>query len=678
MLINMREINQEQAKGKIRDLTRELNRHARLYYLKDTPEVLDSEYDQLFRELQDLEKKFPALRLPNSPTLRVGVTPSEGFDTVRRLVPMLSLDNARNSQEMQAFDERIKKYLDHDGSIALMGEPKLDGAGVELIYEDGSFAVGSTRGDGRVGEDVTANLKNILSIPLSLNGSVPSRLSVRGEIILPLRAFDRLNAIRRRTGQDAFVNPRNAAAGALRMLHDVDKGRLRSLVLHAYAVGEGLPEDIVDQQGLLEQLGRWGFKTSPGFALCGNVKDAIEYHKAQEKERGHLGYEIDGSVFKVNEFRLQRDLGELSRMPRWAIAFKFQPQQGTTIVEDIFVSVGRTGALTPVARLRPVFIGGVTISNASLHNQDEIERKDVRIGDTVIVQRAGDVIPQIVSVVKSKRQIKSRPYKFPNSCPSCGNDVSCSDSESVVRCKNIECSAQLRNNILHLASRGALDVEGLGKKLVDQLVSGGHVKTLSDIFVLDIDILQRLPRMGPKRATNLLTSLRGAKETTFARFIVCLGISDVGGGIARLLENRFEDLDSLIATDIESLVEIEGIGQNIALSIVEFFRNEKNLEEARRLCELGIRWVRGSVETKLPKIQSFAAQTFVLTGSFEGMSRNEIKNFIEERGGKVMSGVSKKTDFLVAGESPGHKLEKAEQLGVRILDQKALDSLAEV
>tara|TARA_Y100000590_G_scaffold56178_1_gene58898 strand:- start:455 stop:2479 length:2025 start_codon:yes stop_codon:yes gene_type:complete len=673
----MSKVNRRQAQKKIKDLTKDLNRHSRLYYLDDSPEISDAEYDRLFRELLDIESQFPDLCLNDSPTLRVGASPENGFDTVRRQIPMLSLDNAKNADEMRSFDERIRRNLDRDHSIVLMGEPKLDGAGVELIYVEGSFEIGSTRGDGRVGENVTSNLINILSIPLVLDGPAPSRLAVRGEVILPLRAFDRLNSIREKKGKDAFVNPRNAAAGALRMLNDIDRDRLRSLEFHAYGLGEGLPEQIVDQQGLLEQLALWGFKTSPGYALCKNVEEAIQYHKAREKERGELGYEIDGSVFKVNEFRLQRDLGELSRMPRWAIAFKFQPQQETTIVEDIFVSVGRTGALTPVARLRPIFVGGVTISNASLHNQDEIDRKDIRIGDTVVVQRAGDVIPQIVSVLKAKREKGTTRYKLPTSCPSCGSDVVRSDEEAVVRCVNIECSAQLKNNILHLAGRAALDIEGLGEKLVDQLISKGLVAKLSDVFALDVDALEGLPRMGRKSAGNLFASLSRSKKTTFARFISSLGISDVGEGVAQILANKFEDLSLLIDADLDSLIQIDGIGRTIAESVRNFFRNPRNLKEVEKLRELGIQWEEGVETQKSPKKQTLKGQIFVLTGSFDGISRNELKVFIEERGGKVTSSVSKKTDFLVAGDSPGQKLKKSEELGIRVIGQEALLLLAD-
>ena len=426
---------------------------------------------------------------------------------------MLSLDNAMDEAEMRAFDERVRRLLDRD-AVSYFGEPKLDGAGIELVYEKGRLAVGSTRGDGRSGEDVTANLRRVPSIPLALAGAPAGRVSLRGEVILPLASFERLNATREARGEERFVNPRNAAAGALRQIHDVDVRRLRALEFRAYQVAEGLPARVTTQAGVLEQLRRWGVPVSEEAELCADVAAAGAYHQRLLARRASLPIEIDGSVFKVNELALQRDLGELSRVPRWAIAFKFPPQQQTTVVEEIFASVGRTGALTPVAKLRPVFVGGVTVSNASLHNQDEVDRKDVRVGDTVVIQRAGDVIPQVVEVVKSKRPRRTRPWKLPSHCPVCGSAVVRTPGEAVTRCPNLDCPAQLKNNLLHLASRGALDVDGLGEKLVDQLVEAGLVRRISDLFELDAATLAGLERMGEKSAANLVAALEGAKQTT--------------------------------------------------------------------------------------------------------------------------------------------------------------------
>ncbi len=503
------------AAERIRSLVGEVNRHIRLYHLEDSPEISDAEYDRLFRELQRLEETHPELRLPDSPTQRVGAPPAEGFKSVAHRVPMLSLDNAMDAEELRSFDERIRRILDREGAIAFSVEPKLDGAGVELVYEAGLLTVGSTRGDGRVGEDVTANLKQLLSIPLKLDETgipVPDTVSIRGEVVLPIRHFQRLNAARLARGDEPFVNPRNAAAGALRQLHDIDLARLRVLEFRAYSVGEGLPEGVETQIGVLETLAAWGLQVSPDYALCADVDAAAAYHQTMLERRDSLDLEIDGTVIKVNELALQRDLGELSRMPRWAIAFKFPAQQETTQVEEIFASVGRTGALTPVAKLRPVFVGGVTVASASLHNQDEVERKDVRVGDTVVVQRAGDVIPQIVKVVESKRPPGTRRYRLPERCPICEAGVIRPEGEAVTRCPNPSCPAKLKNRLLHLASRNALDVDGLGEKLVEQLVEGEIVSRPSDVFGLDATTLAALDRMGEKSAENLIAALERARD----------------------------------------------------------------------------------------------------------------------------------------------------------------------
>ncbi|MGI9590175.1 MAG: NAD-dependent DNA ligase LigA, partial [Myxococcota bacterium] len=465
------------------ELVDELNRHLRLYHVEDAPEISDAAYDRLFRELEALEERFPEAVRPDSPTLRVGAAPAEGFAEFAHRVPMLSLDNAMNEEERRAFDERARPALEREeGELDYFVEPKLDGAGVELVYEAGALAVGATRGDGRVGEDVTANLRLAQSIPLTLQDRSPERVSVRGEVVLPLAAFERLNRLRLERELEPFANPRNAAAGSLRQLHDIDRERLQALEFRAYAVGEGLPTDVERQSGALERLAAWGFVTSPESRLCCGVEAVLAAHAELLELRHSLSVEIDGSVVKVDELVFQRELGELSRAPRWAVAFKFPPAQETTRVLGIEVQVGRTGALTPVAKLEPVHVGGVTVSNASLHNRDEIERKDVRVGDTVVVQRAGDVIPQIVTVVKKKGKRRKTKYRFPKKCPVCGSRAVRLEDEVVTRCPNLDCPAQLKNNLKHLASRGALDVEGLGEKLIDQLGEAGEVKRLSDVF----------------------------------------------------------------------------------------------------------------------------------------------------------------------------------------------------
>lgn len=659
--------------ARIESLCEQIERHNRLYHTKDAPEISDAEYDRLFRELLRLEEEHPELRRPDSPTLRVGAPPAEGFAEVEHRVPMLSLDNAMNADEMRAFDERMRRELGDEADIAYVGEPKLDGAGIELVYEDGILAVGATRGDGSVGEDVTANLRRSASIPLRLGEAVPGRVSVRGEVALPVERFEALNQARLAREQEPFANPRNAAAGSLRQLHDIDTDRLRALEFRAYAVEEGLPDAVTTQSGILERLAAWGFQVSRDWERCADVDAVIAYHERILDGRNQQAIEIDGTVIKVDSLGQQRELGTLSRTPRWAIAFKFPPQQETTKIENIFASVGRTGALTPVAQLEAVRVGGVTVSNASLHNQDEIDRKDVRIGDTVVVQRAGDVIPQIVKVVKAKRKKGARKWKLPKKCPVCRAATVRLEEEVVTRCPNIDCPAQLKNNLRHLASRGALDVEGLGEKLVDQLVDAGLVTRLSDVFQLERDAVLGLERMGEKSCDNLLEGLARAKQTTLARFLIALGIRHVGETVAELLAGRFGDLDPLLAADAETLEEIEGVGPIIAESVARFFADPRNHAEVTRLRELGLRWEK--TEPRVAGEGPLAGKTFVLTGTLEGLTRADAKQRIQAAGGKVTSSVSKKTDYVVAGADPGSKLAKARELEVDVLDGPGLLAL---
>ncbi len=656
-------------------LVEEIDRHNRLYYLEDRPAISDAEYDRLLRELHELEQAHPELRRPDSPTQRVGAPPAEGFAEVRHVVPMLSLDNAMDADEMRSFDDRVRRELEREEPIEYVAEPKLDGAAVELVYENGGFAVGSTRGDGRVGEDVTANLRLCPNIPLVLERRrpVPERVSVGGEIALPIARFERLNARRLESGKEPFANPRNAAAGALRQLHHLDTERLRSLEFRAYAVGEGVPEDVSTQAEILTTLEAWGFAVSPESETCRGVEAAIAYHERLLEARDRMKLEIDGTVAKVNRLDYQAELGTLTRSPRWAIACKFPPQQETTLVAAIEVQVGRTGALTPVARLRPVHVGGVTVSHASLHNQDEIDRKDVRVRDTVVVQRAGDVIPQIVKVVRERRPRGTRRYRLPARCPVCRADTVRLEGEAVTRCPNLDCPAQLKNNVRHLASRGALDIEGLGEKLVDQLVERGLVRRFSDVFRLDAETLAGLERMGEKSASNLLASLERAKRTTLARFLIALGIRDVGEGVAALIAAHFGDLDPIPKASREELESIDGVGPTIAESIERFFANARNAAEVKELRELGVRW-----EPSPPKPRGQGAldgKSFVLTGGLAGMTRARAKKRIQALGGKVTASVSKKTDYVVAGADPGSKLEKAKKRGVEILDEAGLEKL---
>ncbi len=657
----------------MRELVEALNGHLHRYHVLDAPEISDAEYDHLFLELKALEEEFGTP--PNSPTLRVGAPPAEGFEPVPHRVPMLSLDNAMNADDIRAWGERMARALDRDEPLPLVAEPKLDGAGVELVYEEGRWIVGATRGDGQTGEEVTANLRQLLSVPLELEGPAErkrDRVSVRGEVVLPLAAFARLNRLRAERDLEPFANPRNAAAGSLRMLHDVDVERLRSLEFRAYAVAEGLPADITDQVGIQTQLRDWGFLISPDTARCSDLDEAIAWHEALLARRESLSVEIDGTVLKVDSLALQRDLGELSRVPRWAIAFKFPAHQEHTVVEEIFASVGRTGALTPVAKLRPVFVGGVTVSNASLHNQDEIDRKDVRVGDTVIVQRAGDVIPQIVAVVKTKGKRRRKKWRLPDRCPICDTKSVREEGEAVTRCPNGACPAKIRNRILHVAGRGALDVDGLGEKLVAQLLESGLVKELPDLFGLEVEALLALERMGQKSADNLIAAIAKAKRTTLPRFLIALGIPEVGAGVAELLANHFGDLDLLMAADPEALVAVDGVGPIVAQNVADYFSEGRNQDEIERLRGLGLEWPSIAPRSELEADGPFSDKTFVLTGTLPHLSRSAAKARIEAAGGKVTGTVSKKTDYVVAGEAAGSKLHKAAELEVAVIDEPTL------
>jgi DNA ligase (NAD+) len=653
-------------------LAREIERHNRLYYQDDAPEITDAEWDALFRELQALEAEHGPL--PDSPTGRIGAPPAEGFAPFEHRVPMRSLDNAMDAAAMRAFDERVRRALDL-AEVEYVIEPKIDGAGVELVYEDGALAVGATRGDGRVGEDVTANLRQARGVPERLRGDAPGRVSVRGEVVMPKARFEALNARRAASGLETFANPRNTAAGALRMLHDVDRRRLGALEFRAYALGEGVPLGVRTQAQVLDRLAAWGLLVSEERQVCRGVEAVIAEHEALLARRERLPIEVDGSVVKVNRLDLQRDLGELSRSPRWAVAFKFPPSQARTTVLGIEVQVGRTGALTPVAKLAPVHVGGVTVTSASLHNQDEIDRKDVRVGDTVIVQRAGDVIPQIVEVRKELRPEGAPAFRLPDRCPVCGDTAVRLEGEAVTRCTNLDCPAQLENNLLHLAGRGALDIEGLGEKLVHQLVSRGQVKRLSDLFALDAAALLELERMGEKSVQNLLAQIERARTRPLARLLVAFGIRHVGETVAELLADAFGSLDTLRAATDEQLLEVEGIGPTIAESVARFFADERNQNEIDRLRKLGVEPPAQTPRARRAEGGPLEGKTFVLTGTLAGITRDEAKQRIEAQGGKVTGTVSKKTSYVVAGESPGSKLEKANELGVEVLDQAGLEKL---
>jgi DNA ligase (NAD+) len=675
----------ERARLRVEALSREVDRHDGLYYNDDAPEVSDAEYDDLRRELQALEAQYPDLVLPESPTQRVGSAPGTAFATAPHRSPMLSLANAMEADELRAFDERLRRMLERDDSLDYVGEPKLDGSGVELIYEDGRFSQGLTRGDGQVGEDVTVNLRQIPSIPAELTrdgAPVPPVASVRGEVVMPLATFESLNRGRREREEEPFANPRNAAAGSLRQIHNIDLERLRGLEFRAYALAEGTPEESTRQWEILEALRSWGFVVSSESRVCQGVDAAIALHAELQEQRGALPVEIDGTVVKVDSIADQELLGAVARSPRWAIAFKFPPEQATTVLDGIEAQVGRTGALTPVAKLRPIQVGGVTVSNTSLHNQDEIDRKDARIGDTVVIQRAGDVIPQLVRVVLGDRPARMAEgqdferYRLPTECPECGAKTVRLLGEAVTRCPNIDCPAQLKNNLRHMASRGSLDIDGLGEKLVEQLVDVGLVKRLSDLFRLDAESLGGLERVGTKSAANLVAALARARETTLPRFLIAMGIRHVGETVAELLARHFGDLDPLLAAGANAIEQIEGVGPTIAESVARFFGDEANLAEIRRLRELGVSWpaVETAVADGEPEEAPLAGLTFVLTGTLS-TPRGEFKKRIEAAGGKVTGSISKKTSYLVAGENAGSKLEKAEKLGVEVLDEDGIEKL---
>ena len=673
----------EIAGSRIQALSAEIRRHNSLYYREDRPEVTDAEYDGLLRELRSLEEKFPELLRPDSPTQRVGASVAgTGFATAAHKTPMLSLDNAMDADEVRAFDQRIRRMLEREDELEYMAEPKLDGSAVELVYRDGRFSQGLTRGDGRVGEDVSENLRQIPSIPDALpksSRSGPGFVSVRGEVVLPLEAFRTLNSDRRTRDLEPFANPRNAAAGSLRQIHDVDLVRLRSLEFRAYALAEGTPEANSNQWENLQTLQQWNFLISPESRTCQGLDDVIRFYDQLLARRSGLDVEIDGLVIKVNSLELQHALGALSRSPRWAVAYKFPPEQVSTRIEGIDVQVGRTGALTPVAKLDPVRVGGVTVSNATLHNQDEINRKDIRVGDTVVVQRAGDVIPQIVRVLLAERTSRIqegaslKPYSLPSACPICGGVTIRLDGESVTRCPNLDCPAQLKNNLRHLAGRGALDIDGLGEKIVEQLVESGLVGRLSDLFTLEAEALRSLERMGEKSATNLVASLDRAKNTSLPRFLIALGIPHVGATMAEVLAREFGDLNPLMAAPAAEIERIEGVGTAIAESLVRFFKDPSNSAEIERLRTLGVGWaavqpVNADSQGKLK------GRKFVLTGTLSS-PRAQFKQRIETAGGKVVGSLSKKTDYLVAGENPGSKLQKASDLGVEIIDESGLEAL---
>ncbi|MEB4592768.1 NAD-dependent DNA ligase LigA [Candidatus Thiothrix sp. Deng01] len=660
----------------IEKLREQLRYHNHRYYVLDDPEVPDAEYDRLFRELQALETEHPELVTADSPTQRVGGTPLSEFGEVRHAIPMLSLGNVFSDEELLAFDKRIHDRLKSDAEIEFAAEPKLDGLAISLLYENGVFTRAATRGDGETGEDVTQNVRTIEAIPLRLMGEGwPQVLEVRGEIYMPKAGFNALNERLRKEGTKTFVNPRNAAAGSLRQL-DSRITAQRPLTIFCYAVGlvEGgaMPDT---HYAMLQQLAAWGFRVCPDIRLVQGAQGCLEYYRNTGARRESLPYDIDGVVYKVNSIALQQALGFVSRAPRWATAHKFPAQEEITVLEDVEFQVGRTGALTPVARLKPVFVGGVTVSNATLHNMDEIERKDVRIGDSVIVRRAGDVIPEVARVILERRPPDSRQIEMPTHCPVCGSDVQRPEGEAVFRCTGgLYCPAQVKEAIKHFASRKAMNIDGLGDKLVEQFFEQGLIRHVDDLYRLieKKEQIAALERMGEKSAENLVNALEKSKSTTLERFIFGLGIREVGEATAKALARHFGSLEALQSANEETLKRVPDVGPVVAANIAQFFQETHNRDTIQQLRELGVHWQ--DYAAKPLEALPLAGKTYVITGTLS-RSRDEIKADLESLGAKVAGSVSKKTTALIAGENAGSKLEKAQNFGVEVIGEDGLSAL---
>ena len=657
----------ETALIRIEELRRLLEYHNRLYYLLDNPEISDADYDLLFRELQALEERFPDLVTPESPTQRVGGASLDKFRAVTHRLPMLSLENAVNEGEIRAFDLRVKKVLGlpADHGIAYLCEPKMDGLAVELVYSDGLLTIASTRGDGVTGEDVTENVRTIRCLPLRLSGEhIPRLLEVRGEIYLSLAAFQQINQEKEENGEPPFANPRNAAAGSLRQLDPRVTAR-RPLSVYCYAPGIVEGAEFNSQQEFFDAIAGWGLPVNPLAHRAAGIEEAVAFYQQMLEQRESLPYEIDGTVIKVDSFALQRELGEKSRSPRWAVACKFPPRQATTVVENIIPSVGRTGVITPVAQLRPVEISGVTVSRATLHNWDEITLKDIRIGDSVVVERAGDVIPAVVRVLTEQRTSQTQPSQPPQSCPECGSEVVRIADEVAVRCMGLACPPQIRESITHFASRNAMDIEGLGDKFVEQLLSLGLVKSVADLYYLTRDDFMRFERMGDKLASNLLAAIENSKQRELGRLIFALGIRHVGERTAKALAQAFGSLEHLEQATIEELVSIRDIGATVAQSIRTFFDNQANIAVIQRMLAAGV-----SPAMEKKKVGGrFSGKSFVFTGALTRFTRDEARLLVENEGGSAVGSVSKKTSYVVAGEDAGSKLTKARELGVAVLSE---------
>lgn len=663
---------------RIEKLRQAIRHHNYRYYILNDPEVTDAEYDRLMRQLEELEQAHPELITPDSPTQRVGAEPLDEFETVAHTIPMLSLSNALNQDEVRDFDKRMKRFLNTTQDIEYVAELKFDGVAVELVYESRNLLIGSTRGDGFVGENITQNLRTIRAIPLILHRGdglpPPERIEVRGEVIMHNAAFKKLNAEREKNGEPAFANPRNAAAGSLRQL-DSRITATRPLDIFFYGIGEVRGVTFTSHWEILQSLHQWGLKTNPHRLLCQHIEKAVEFYQEMEQKRDTFPYEIDGVVLKVNRLGLQERLGTIARSPRWALACKFKPRQESTRVMDIIIQVGRTGALTPVAVLEPVSVSGVTISRATLHNEDELRRKDVRIGDTVIVERAGDVIPEVVKVITSKRNGTQKKFHFPDRCPVCGAKVVRLEGEAVHRCVGLTCPAKLKELIKHFASKRAMDIDGLGDKIVAQMVDEGLVKDPADLYTLRLKQLEALERLAEKSGQNILDAINQSKRRGLARLVFALGIRHVGEHLAQVLAEHYPSIERLGKANEEELMNIPEIGPQVAASIVSFFKEKNNLRVIERLRAAGVK-----MEEKVRKVAApsrITGKSFVFTGELQHFTRDEAERLVESLGGRASSSVSKKTDFVVVGESPGSKLDKARELGVKVITEEEFRKLVE-
>lgn len=662
-------MSKDDAKNQIEKLCKKINEHNYRYYVLDDPSISDAEYDRLFHQLKLLEETYPDLVTPDSPTKRIGAAPLKAFSQVQHDVPMLSLENAFNDEDILAFDKRIHDRLNINAPVEYCCEPKLDGIAINIRYENGLLMHAATRGDGTTGEDVTENIKTIKMVPLRLRGkSIPRLLDVRCEVYMSKSGFDKLNANAEKKGEKVFANPRNAAAGSVRQL-DSRITALRPLEVFCYGVGAFAGEQLpLKHSEILKCLAEWGLRINQDIKVVQGVEGCLAYYEHMTRVREKLSFEIDGVVYKVNDIPLQEKLGFVTRAPRFAIAHKFPATEAKTQIESVEFQVGRTGALTPVARLKPVYVHGVTISNATLHNMDEIKRKDIHIGDTVIVRRAGDVIPEVVSVVKNQRLAHVKKITLPKDCPVCHSAIEHVEGEAVARCTGgLICAAQRKETIKHYASRKAINIEGLGDKLVEQLVDTKLISSVADLYDLTHAELEGLERMGSKSAQNLLDEIEQSKHTTFARFLYALGIREVGEATAKQLANHFKDLSALKKATDENLQSIPDIGPIVAEHIVHFFHEPHNLEIIHKLQKAGVYWDEVQGSKHLPLI----GKTFVITGTLSEMSRDEAKEQLEKLGAKVSSSVSSKTSYLVMGAEPGSKFKKAKELGVSILNDDA-------